>query len=144
MKKDQKFVDFVKDPSIKRKAKSEAFNSLGSKVNPATKHLLSLLAENGRLAKLNQVINSFKIIMAASRGEVVCEVITAKPLDADSKGKLEGALKSALSKGQTILLTAKVDPSIIGGMIVAIGDKYVDMSVAGKIKKYTDVINQAI
>lgn len=78
--------------------------------------------------------------MAANRGEVVCEVITAKPLDADTKNKLESALKGFLKKGQTILLTAKVDPSIIGGMVVSIGDKYVDMSVVSKIKKYTDLI----
>jgi len=101
---------------------------------------LTLLAENGRLGKINQIINLYKLIMAANRGEVVCEVITAKPLDADTKSKLESVLKGFLKKGQTILLTAKVDPSIIGGMVVSIDDKYVDMSVASKIKKYTDLI----
>lgn len=78
--------------------------------------------------------------MAANRGEVVCEVITANPLDADTKAKLESTLKRLLKKGQTILLTTKVDPSIIGGMIVSVGDKYIDMSVASKIKMYTDLI----
>lgn len=142
MKTDTKLVDFVKDPSIKRRDKVEAFKAIGSKVNvnPATANLLTLLAENGRLAKINQIINLYKIIMSANRGEVVCEVVTAKPLDADTKGKLESALKGFLKKGQTILLTAKVDPTIIGGMVVSIGDKYVDMSVASKIKKYTDLI----
>ena len=82
--------------------------------------------------------------MSAQRGEVVCEVITAKPLDADNKGKLESALKAFLKAGQSIQLTTKVDPTIIGGMIVSIGDKYVDMSVASKLKKYTDVISAAI
>ncbi|XP_029662359.1 ATP synthase subunit O, mitochondrial [Formica exsecta] len=142
LKTDTKLIEFVKDPSIKRKDKVEAFKAIGNKVNinPATANLLTLLAENGRLAKINQIINLYKLIMAANRGEVVCEVITAKPLDADTTGKLESALKGFLKKGQTILLTAKVDPSIIGGMVVSIGDKYVDMSVANKIKKYTDLI----
>ncbi|CAL1674813.1 unnamed protein product [Lasius platythorax] len=142
LKTDAKLIEFVKDPSIKRKNKVEAFKAIGSKVNvnPATANLLTLLAENGRLAKINQIINLYKLIMAANRGEVVCEVITAKPLDADTKSKLESALKGFVKKGQTILLTAKVDPSIIGGMVVSIGDKYVDMSVANKIKKYTDLI----
>lgn len=109
-------------------------------MNPATANLMTLLAENGRLGKINQVINLYKLIMAANRGEIVCEVITAKPLDADTKSKLESALKGFLKKGQTILLTTKVDPSIIGGMIVSVGDKYVDMSIASKVKKYTDII----
>lgn len=145
MKTDAKLADFVKDPSIKRKNKAEAFKAIGTKVsmNPATANLLTLLAENGRLTKINQVINLYKLIMAANRGEVVCEVVTAKPLDADTKSKLESALKGFLKKGQTILLTVKVDPSIIGGMLVSIGDKYVDMSVASKVKRYTDLIQTA-
>lgn len=144
MKTDKKLNEFIKDPSIKRKVKADAFKHISGSLNPATVNLLSLLAENGRLGKLQQVINTYKLIMSASRGEVVCEVITAKPLDADNKGKLESALKSFLKKGQTIQITTKVDPSIIGGLIVSIGDKYVDMSVASKIKKYTDIINAAV
>ncbi|XP_058806844.1 ATP synthase subunit O, mitochondrial [Phymastichus coffea] len=144
MKTDKKLTEFVKDPSIKRKVKAEAFRAISKSFSPATVNLLSLMAENGRLDKVNQVINAFKLIMAADRGEVVCEVITAKPLDADLKGKLEAALKSSVKSGQNIQLTTRVDPSIVGGMIVSIGDKYVDMSVASKIKKYTDVLKQAV
>ncbi|XP_051164365.1 ATP synthase subunit O, mitochondrial [Leptopilina boulardi] len=146
LKTDKKFVEFVKDPSIKRKVKADAFNQIGSsvKLNPATTNMLSLLAENGRLAKLNQVVNAFKTIMAANRGEVVCEVITAKPLDADMKAKLETTLKMFLTKGQTILLNTKVDSSLIGGMVVSIGDRYVDMSVSSKIKKYSDLLTAAV
>lgn len=120
----------------------EAFKAIGSKgnMNPATENLFILLAENGRLSKLNAIINLYKLLMAANRGEVVCEVITANPLDVDTKTKLEATLKRLLKKGQTILLTTKVDPSIIGGMIVSVGDKYIDMSVASKIKMYTDLI----
>jgi F-type H+-transporting ATPase subunit O len=60
------------------------------------------------------------------------------------KGELETALKSFLKQGQKLLLTVKVDPAIIGGLVVSIGDKYVDMSIASKIKKYTDVITAAV
>ncbi|KAL6265331.1 hypothetical protein P5V15_002132 [Pogonomyrmex californicus] len=145
LKKDAALVDFIKNPSIKRKDKVEAFKAIGSKanLNPTTENLLTLLAENGRLSKINVIINLYKQLMAANRGEVVCEVITAIPLDAELKTKLESTLKRLLQKGQTILLTTKVDPSIIGGMIVSVGDKYVDMSVASKIKMYTDLIQAA-
>lgn len=146
MKADTKLIDYLKDPSIKRKAKSDGFKAVGTKLNfnASTTNLLQLLAENGRLDMLNQVINSFKQIMAANRGEVVCQVTTAKALDPESKAKLESTLKMFLSKGQTILLTANVDPAIIGGMIVSIGDRYVDMSIASKVKKYADIIKTSV
>ncbi|XP_031840013.1 ATP synthase subunit O, mitochondrial [Nomia melanderi] len=145
IKKDTRLEEFMKNPSIKRKEKVEALKTVSSKlsVSKETANLLGLLAENGRLGKINTIINTFKLLMAATRGEVVCEVTTAKPLDADTKAKLEAALKGFLQKGETILLTAKVDPSIIGGMIVSVGDKYVDMSVANKIKMYSDIISTA-
>jgi F-type H+-transporting ATPase subunit O len=60
------------------------------------------------------------------------------------KAELETALKSFLKQGQKLLLTVKVDPAIIGGLVVSIGDKYVDMSIASKIKKYTDIITAAV
>lgn len=59
----------------------------------STSNLLGLLAENGRLTKLEAVINAFKIMMGAHRGEVTCEVITAKPLDQAQRQSLEVALK---------------------------------------------------
>lgn len=137
-------MDFLNNPSIKRKDKVEALKAICSKasVKPETANVLTLLAENGRLSKLNQMINTFKLLMSATRGEVVCEVITAKPMDADMKSGLESALKGFLKKGEVLLLTTKTDPSILGGMIVSIGDKYVDMSTASKVKKYSDILTQ--
>merc|ERR1719209_1644250 len=76
--------------------------------------------------------------------EVVCEVTTAKPIDAEMQTEIEGALKAFLKEGETIQLTTKVDASIIGGMIVVIGDKYADMSLKTKINKYTSLIQQAV
>ncbi|CAK9804585.1 ATP synthase subunit O, mitochondrial [Anthophora quadrimaculata] len=145
MKQDAKLSEFVKNPSIKRKHKAEALKTIAAKINlnKETTNLLTLLAENGRLTSVNNIITTFKVIMNASRGEIPCEVVTAKPLDADMKSKVEGALKKFLDKGQSIVLTTKTDPSIIGGMIVSVGDKYVDLSVASKIKKYTEIISSS-
>ncbi|KAK9881949.1 hypothetical protein WA026_018143 [Henosepilachna vigintioctopunctata] len=147
LKSDAKFREFILDPLIKRNVKSDALKQIGTKIslNSQSTNLLQVLAENGRLKNLNGVINSFKTIMAAHRGEVTCEVTTAKELDAAQKSKLEGVLKSFLKPNEkTIHLATKVDPSIIGGMVVSIGDRYVDMSVASKIKKYTDLISTVV
>ena len=58
-----------------------------------TGNLLEVLAENGRLGRLDGIINAYSLIMAAKRGEVVCEVTTAKALDGSQRKQLEAALK---------------------------------------------------
>ena len=58
--------------------------------------------------------------------------------------ELEASLKAFLKKGESLQLTTKVDPAILGGMIVSIGDKYVDMSLSSKINKYTALLKQAV
>ncbi|KPJ19788.1 ATP synthase subunit O, mitochondrial [Papilio machaon] len=145
IKADAKLKEFIINPTLKRSLKVDALKHVSSKVNlsATTSNLLGLMAENGRLGKLDAVINAFKIMMAGHRGEVTCEVITAKPLDQAQRQSLEAALKKFLKGNESIQLTAKVDPSLIGGMIVSIGDKYVDMSVASKVKKYTEIISAA-
>ncbi|KAF7268775.1 ATP synthase subunit O, mitochondrial [Rhynchophorus ferrugineus] len=146
LRKDLKFREFILNPTIKRNLKSEALKAVSSKISlkPESANLLQALAENGRLKNLDGVITAFKTIMAAHRGEVQCEVTTARELDAEQKQNLQRVLKSFLKSGQSIQLSTKVDPSIIGGMVVSIGDRYVDMSVASKIKKYSDIISTPV
>lgn len=67
-----------------------------------------------------------------------------KALDGALRTELEAALKSFAKAGQTIQIKTIVDPAILGGMVVSIGDKFVDMSTASKIKKYTEIIQTAI
>ncbi|KAK5650222.1 hypothetical protein RI129_001251 [Pyrocoelia pectoralis] len=146
IKTDAKLREFIVNPTIKRQHKAEALKTIATKVSlsPQTSNLLQVLAENGRLQNLEGVITAFKTIMSAHRGEVVCEVVTAKDLDSNQRQQLETVLKSFLKGKESLHLTVKVDPSIIGGMIVSIGDRYVDMSVSSKIKKYTDLITATV
>lgn len=65
-------------------------------------------------------------------------------MDAAGKKEIEAALVAFLKKGESLNVTMKVDPSIIGGMVVAIADKYVDMSIATKINKYTQLIKESV
>ncbi|XP_067648475.1 ATP synthase subunit O, mitochondrial [Eurosta solidaginis] len=135
----------VTNPIINKKVMSTTLmDTVGKlKMAPATGNLLGLLAENRRLKNLDTVITAFKTIMAAHRGEVVCEVVSAKPLDSSQNKQLESALKAFLKGNQQLKITSRVDPSLIGGLIVSIGDKYVDMSIATKVKLYTDVITSS-
>lgn len=122
-----------------------------------------MLAENGRLNRLDAIINAFKSIMSAYRGEVPCQVTSAKvmlvdtqsraellifsllqPLDEESLKEVEAAMAGFLQEGQSLQMTTKVDPSILGGLVVVIGDRYVDLSLATKIQRYSQLLGQAV
>jgi len=146
LKKKGKLADYVLNPSIKRSDKRDfIIAAMGAtKASKLTTNLLGLLAENGRLNKLSAIATAFSTIMSAHRGEIECHVTTAKPLDGPLQQELEAALKMFVKSGQSVQLRTDVDPSILGGMIVSIGDKYVDMSTAAKIKRYSNLIESAV
>jgi len=59
------------------------------------------------------------------------------------KERVNGAWSESLVICSSLLLCVQVEPALIGGMVVTIGDKYIDMSMATKIKTYTNLISQA-
>jgi len=146
LKQDKKLAEFMANPTIKRNHKRDAIVQSFQKKNYSnvTVNLFAAMADNGRLNKLNGVFGTFDKMMSAHRGEVLCTVTTAKALDPAYLKDLTTALEAFLKKGEVLKLSTKVDPLLIGGMVVNIGDKYVDMSTATKIKTYTNLIKQAV
>ncbi|XP_053607202.1 ATP synthase subunit O, mitochondrial-like [Plodia interpunctella] len=141
-----KIIDFVETSMISaaNKAKLLAEIAKSAGMPAAAVNFLTVVAENNRLKKLRRMITMFMAVMVAHRNEALCEVITAKPLDDSARKSLMDALKKFVKQGKNITLTEKVDPSIIGGMIVGIEDKHIDMSIARKIQMYTDILKQSV
>merc|ERR1711874_730940 len=145
MKSDARFNQFLLDPTVKTNIKVDGLTGACKKLgmNDLTKNLLLALAENNRASFIGAVVSSYGTLMAAHRGEVVCQVTTAKPLDAAMVKEVEGALKGFLKGNEKALINYAVDPSLIGGMVVSIGDKFADMSMSSKLKKYSELIKGA-
>eukprot|EP00094_Tigriopus_californicus_P005789 TCALIF_05580-PA protein Name:"Similar to Oscp ATP synthase subunit O, mitochondrial (Drosophila melanogaster)" AED:0.05 eAED:0.05 QI:0/0/0/0.66/1/1/3/0/210 len=145
LKKDTRLNEFLFDPSVQKslKAKGLAGACDKLKMNELSKNLFLTMAENGRYSYFGAVATAFKTIMSAHRGEITCEVTTAKPLDAAMTKEVETAIAGFVKAGQKSQINYKVDPSIIGGMVVAIGDRFVDMSMASKLKRYEEIIKSA-
>ncbi len=77
---DKKVREYLLDPTVKRAIKQSALLEIAKQhnFNQITANFLGLVAGNGRLNMINQIVNVFKTIMAAQRGEIICEVTTAK------------------------------------------------------------------
>jgi len=143
---DKKFADFLYNPTIQRKAKRDAVQETlrKEKFSDVTVNFFGALAENGRLNKTESFLAAFEKIMMAVRGEVMCTVTTAKPLDAKQTKELTASLNQFLKQGQTMKMTMEVNPALIGGMTVSLGDKFIDMSISAKLNTYEGVLKQAI
>jgi len=146
LQKDPALRSFLTNPSVQRTEKVEATKALVEKtsVTPLVKNLFVAMAENGALGITDGILGAFTKIMCAQRKEVVVEVTTAKQLNSSQESKVNAALNKFLKEGEVLKMTKKVDPALLGGMTVIIGDKFIDMSLAKKLRKYTDLIKQPI
>lgn len=146
LKTDARLAEFLGNPVYQRQAKSAAFAKLltSLKVTDLTLNMFSLMGLNGRLGRSAQVLNAFSTLISAHRGEVQAEVVTARALDAKETQELQGVLAGFAKSGQKLQTTFRVDPMIVGGMTVAIGDRFVDMSTAKKIRMYHNLLKQSV
>ncbi len=112
-----------------------------AKFNAATRKFLGLLAQNGRARDLTAVIAAFQALYAKKTGLVAAEVVSAKPLSAAQLKSVQGALRSAL--GRDPELSARVDPSILGGLKVKVGSKLFDASLKTKLDQMKFALKRA-
>jgi len=146
LKTDKLFRDYLLNPAVKAAQKKNAMKSVAKKMglSQTTENFFGVLADNHRMNKLSAMINSYESIMRAHRGELSVEVTTAEPLSAKQEQALAEVLKKFTPPGQSLQITKTVKPEIIGGVVVTIGDKYVDMSMASRMKKFEEVMKSAL
>ncbi|MBV5264730.1 F0F1 ATP synthase subunit delta [Pinisolibacter sp. B13] len=95
-------------------------------------NFIGLAARNRRLFVLPGMIEAYRQLVAAHRGEQVAEVTSAHSLTEDQISSLSSALAS-VAQGKQIRIVPKVDPSIIGGLIVKVGSRMIDTSLKTKL-----------
>ena len=96
-----------------------------------TTRFVGVLAGNRRLAKLPEMIAAFKTIAAAQRGEVSARVTSAHPLNESQLAALKDKLTAR--QGRTVMLSADVDPDLLGGLVVTIGSQRIDASIRTRL-----------
>ena len=92
------------------------------------------MASNGRLHALSRIISAFLAEHARRRGEVSAEVISAVEMDDARRARVEQAV-SKLAGSDKLSLSMRVDPSLIGGLVVRIGSRMIDTSIRTKLNR---------
>jgi F-type H+-transporting ATPase subunit delta len=123
----------VRSPVFSAEDHAKALKAILEKMGAqalTTKFVL-LLAEKRRLFILTQVIAAFERLVAKSRGETEAEVTSARALNDSEIAELKTVLKAKLGKEPR--LHAKIDPSLLGGLVVKVGSRMIDSSLRTKL-----------
>jgi F-type H+-transporting ATPase subunit delta len=107
-------------------------------IGATTGNFLGVVARNRRLFAAEDMIKTFRGLLARHRGEVAAEVKSAIALTDEQLAALKARLKSTFSKD--VRLDAKVDPSLLGGLVVKIGSRMFDSSLRTKLSNLKVVL----
>ncbi|OQV21548.1 putative ATP synthase subunit O, mitochondrial [Hypsibius exemplaris] len=146
LEKNKDVAEALKSPILAKQDKRQIIQKLAQQhqLSPLTLNVFNAMIDNNRLSLMPKILKTFATIMSAEHGEVLVTVTTAQPLDSSQEGHLQQVLERFTKKGQKLNITKKVDAALIGGMVVSIGDRYVDMSTASKIKHYSKIIEETV
>lgn len=130
-------------PLIKAEDQSRGLDAIADKAkfHSVTRRFLGLLAQNRRAGDLTAVIAGFETLYARKTGVVAAEVVSAQALSAPQMKSVQAALRGAL--GRAPELTARVDPSILGGLKVKVGSKLFDASLKTKLDQMKFALKRA-
>ena len=120
------------DPAVANDRKASVVRDvLGEGASPITVKLLTYTAANLRGRRPLSALDALSDLAAAQRNRLVAEVRSAIPLSESQSRRLSSAL-SAL-QGRAVELNVIVDPSVLGGIVVQIGDEVIDGSIASRL-----------
>jgi len=132
--RDSHVVSYLTNPTITSDKKVDAVESaLDTSVQPQTRNLVKLLIERDRAALIPQIREIFDDEVRNERGVAVATVTTADPLSDTERDLVRDKLESMTGKKVELAIT--IDPEIIGGIIIRIGDQVIDGSVRNKLER---------
>ncbi len=124
----------VKAPVFSREQQKQGMDAILRRIEaaPLTVRFVLTLAAKRRLFALTDIIRAFDEMVAKQRGEVDAEVASARALSDSETAELKRVLKAKL--GRDARLTTRVDPSLLGGLVVKVGSRMIDSSLRTKLE----------
>jgi len=134
LKSNDLLKNMIKSPAVSKSNKQSSIIKIlkKAKADSLTIKFCGILAKNGRLILINEIIDVFLSEISRINGEVQAEVTTSFELDKAQQNEVVTAISDA-SGVKKIILSTKVDETLIGGLIVKIGSKMIDNSIKTKL-----------
>jgi len=129
------FRRLIRSPVLSRIEQAKAVAALAERAgfSVLTRNFLGVAARNRRLFVLPSVIAAYLQVLAARRGEVTAQVTAARPLTSAQTEAVNEQLRKAV--GGKVAVDLRIDPSLIGGLIVKVGSRMVDASLKSKLAR---------
>ena len=132
--------NLIEDPTL---SNNEILNSLKAlldgSISKTSQSLLNVLAENNRFNLLEAIFEIYKEIVAKHKEQKSVEVFVATKPSNDTEETIKTRLVSTYGEGTNVEF--KIDPNIMGGLSIKVGDETLDLSVKGKVKKLINQLN---
>jgi F-type H+-transporting ATPase subunit delta len=125
----------IRSPVLGRQEQARAMKAVLDRTgcDPLTARFVGLVAQNRRLFALPAMIKAFLATLARRRGEIAAEVTSAQPLTPAQADAVVAALRQAV--GAKVSVETRVDPSLLGGLVVRVGSRMVDSSLKTKLQR---------
>lgn len=125
---------FASNPNVTSAQLADTIASLvKSPLTPEAKNFIAMLSENGRIALLPEIATQFTVLKNAQLGAADATVYSAFDISADQVNSLVATLEKKF--GRKLNPTVEIDPSLIGGVRVVVGDEVLDTSVRAKLQQ---------
>jgi F-type H+-transporting ATPase subunit delta len=129
------FLRLIRSPVLSRDQQAKAIGIVAEHagLSPLVRDFLAVVARNRRLFAVPAMIEAFLAKLAARRGEVTAEVFAAQPLSEAQLAALNEQLRRTI--GSRVSVDVRVDPGLIGGLVVKLGSRMVDGSIKSKLQR---------
>lgn len=125
----------VRSPVLSRREQGQAIAAIAERAGfaPLTRNFVGLVAQNRRLFAVPEMISAFLARLAARRGEVTAEVTAARELTPAQRDAVTEQLRKSM--GSKVAVELRVDPALLGGLVVKVGSRMIDASVRSKLQR---------
>jgi F-type H+-transporting ATPase subunit delta len=133
----------VRSPAFSADAQLQALSAVLERagIGGLAAKFLKLVTSKRRLFAVRDMVKAYRGLVARHKGEATAEVTVAEPLTDEHAGALRAALKAV--SGKDVSLDIKIDPAIIGGLVVKLGSRMVDTSLRTKLNAIRHAMKEA-
>jgi F-type H+-transporting ATPase subunit delta len=123
----------LENPEVDSRVKADVLQQVVDGADELVVNFVRLLAEKGRAGEIHEIAADFEALAAAEQGILDVELTTATDLSEQEFGRILGRIESA--SGRKVQATRRVDPDLIGGIVLQAGSMRLDASVRGRLER---------